>query len=143
MLLQCGGLRLIIRGYFLFIGLSYPSPTSSIFPSSTKKEEERNVLMNTYSHIEWHVEAGLTATLFEAPNLLQGNLTIPADHLAVCKTDGTPTVGNAAGNDKNWFNLQGAPTSAPRYDYGYVPAFLPAFALFVCFWVRYVRLMMV
>lgn len=32
-----------------------------------------------HSHIEWHVEAGLTAILIEAPDRLQGNLQIPAD----------------------------------------------------------------
>ncbi|KUJ21486.1 multicopper oxidase [Mollisia scopiformis] len=71
-----------------------------------------------HCHIEWHVEAGLQATLFEAPDHLQGALTIPADHLKVCKTDNTPTVGNAAGNSKNWLDLAGAPVVAPRYDYG-------------------------
>lgn len=73
-----------------------------------------------HCHIEWHVEAGLTATLLEAPNMLQGNLQIPADHLKVCQQANTPTVGNAAGNTKNYLNLTGAPTVAPEYDYGYV-----------------------
>jgi len=71
-----------------------------------------------HCHIEWHVEAGLTATLLEAPNMLQGHLEIPNDHLAVCKAAGTPTVGNAAGNDQNWLDLQGEPTAPPQYDYG-------------------------
>jgi hypothetical protein len=44
---------------------------------------------------------------------------VPADHLAVCKRDGTPTVGNAAGNSKNFLDLAGQPSVAPRYDYGY------------------------
>lgn len=70
------------------------------------------------SHIEWHVEAGLTATLLEAPDHLQGHLSIPPSHLSVCRQDGTPTVGNAAGNTQNWLNLAGAPVVAPRYDYG-------------------------
>jgi hypothetical protein len=35
-----------------------------------------------HCHIEWHVEAGLTATLIEAPMLLQQQ-SIPADHLKV------------------------------------------------------------
>jgi iron transport multicopper oxidase len=75
-------------------------------------------LMICSSHIEFHVEAGLTATLIEAPKQLQG-LSIPADHLAACKIDGTPTVGNAAGNSKNFLDLAGQPTAAPRYDIGY------------------------
>jgi iron transport multicopper oxidase len=77
-------------------------------------------LLTSPSHIDFHVEAGLTATLLEAPNLLQGNLTIPADHITACRIDKTPYVGNAAGNTANYLNLTGAPTVAPRYDYGYV-----------------------
>jgi len=71
-----------------------------------------------HCHIEWHVEAGLIATIIEAPNLLQGRLTIPADHIAACKSGGIPTVGNAAGNDADWLNLTGAPMVPPEYDYG-------------------------
>lgn len=66
------------------------------------------------------MEAGLTATLLEAPDHLQGQLTIPADHLTVCQHDNIPTVGNAAGNSVNWLNLTGQPTVAPEYDDGYV-----------------------
>jgi len=71
-----------------------------------------------HCHIDFHVESGLTATLFEAPDHLQGALTIPADHLYVCKLTGTPTVGNAAGNSHNFLNLTGQPTTAAQYDYG-------------------------
>jgi hypothetical protein len=46
-------------------------------------------LLIGHSHIEWHVEAGLTATLLEAPDHLQGSLTIPASHLKVSHQDGT------------------------------------------------------
>jgi len=66
------------------------------------------------------VEAGLTATLLEAPDHLQGQLTIPPDHLRVCQLDNIATVGNAAGNSVNWLNLTGQPTVAPEYDDGYV-----------------------
>ena len=70
------------------------------------------------SHIEWHVEAGLTATLLEAPDHLPGHLTVPNDHLAACRAAGTLTVGNAAGNDVHWLDLAGEATAPPRYDYG-------------------------
>lgn len=73
-----------------------------------------------HCHIEWHVEAGLTATLIEAPDHLQGSLTIPAGHLNVCKLDRQATIGNAAGNSRNWLDLSGAPLVAPEFDYGYV-----------------------
>ena len=66
------------------------------------------------------MEAGLTATLFEAPDHLQGHLTIPPSHLKACQQDGTPTKGNAAGNTQNFLDLNGQPTAAPEYDYGYV-----------------------
>lgn len=77
-----------------------------------------------HCHIEFHVEAGLTATLLEAPDHLQGVLEVPADHYAVCRLDGTPTVGNAAGNT-NFLNLTGQPTVAPRYDPGSLVTPLP------------------
>jgi iron transport multicopper oxidase len=55
-----------------------------------------------HCHIEWHVEAGLTITLIEEPLALQNSgLSIPDDHLAVCKTMGIPTQGNCAGNTRN------------------------------------------
>ena len=47
------------------------------------------------------------ATMIEAPLDLQKSLTIPKDHLAVCASQGLPTVGNAAGNTKELFDLKG------------------------------------
>ncbi|KAE9369327.1 multicopper oxidase [Stipitochalara longipes BDJ] len=73
-----------------------------------------------HCHIDFHVEAGLTATLFEAPNLLQGKLNIPSDHLKACQLDNTPTVGNAAGNKNNFLDLTGQPTKPPEVDSGSV-----------------------
>ena len=42
------------------------------------------------------VDAGLTATVIEAPDQLQ-TLAIPTDHSALCLAQGSPTVGNCAG----------------------------------------------
>src|SRR5262249_29617418 len=42
-----------------------------------------------HCHIEWHVEAGLTATILEATNEL-GDLKIPEDHKAACIAGGMP-----------------------------------------------------
>jgi iron transport multicopper oxidase len=70
-----------------------------------------------HCHIEWHVELGLTATIIEAPENLQG-VTIPADHLAVCNSQGIPTAGNAAGNTKNYTDLTGANITPPNPNYG-------------------------
>lgn len=58
-----------------------------------------------HCHIEWHVEAGLVATVIEAPEQLQ-NLYRPADHLRICDAYGAPSSGNAAG--KQGTDLQGA-----------------------------------
>ena len=66
-----------------------------------------------HCHIEFHVEAGLTATMIEAPLQLQQQQKIPAGHLATCKADGVPTAGNAAGNTVNHLDLTGANTAPP------------------------------
>jgi len=64
-----------------------------------------------HCHVEWHVEMGLTATLIEAPELLQ-NITIPQDHIDVCDAQGIPVSGNAAGNDL-WYDTEGFITINP------------------------------
>jgi iron transport multicopper oxidase len=72
-----------------------------------------------HCHIEWHVEAGLTATFIEAPDKLQAmNLTLPASHSAVCATQGISMTGNAAGNSNNWLDLTGANTQPPLNAWG-------------------------
>lgn len=59
-----------------------------------------------HCHIEWHVEMGLTATIIEAPEELRG-FEIPQDHIDVCKIQGSPYEGNAAGNTKDYTNTTG------------------------------------
>ncbi|KAJ3080935.1 hypothetical protein HDU99_007013 [Rhizoclosmatium hyalinum] len=49
-----------------------------------------------HCHIEWHFEAGLAVLLIEAPSLIGG--TIDKDMEKICKAQGIPTTGNAAGN---------------------------------------------
>lgn len=61
-----------------------------------------------HCHIEWHMDQGLIATFVEAPEKLQG-LVIPQDHLEACRAGGVPTVGNAAGNQNDVFDLTGEP----------------------------------
>ncbi|KAJ2989114.1 hypothetical protein NUW58_g3630 [Xylaria curta] len=63
-----------------------------------------------HCHIEWHVEAGLTATLVVAPDIMQRQISIPQDHIAACRRQHIPTTGNAAGNKRNFLDLRGAPT---------------------------------
>lgn len=75
-----------------------------------------------HCHIEWHVASGLTMTVIEAPLALQQKLPysdIPADHLAVCKAQGQPTAGNAAGNTKDYFDLTGENRSVPPLPAGF------------------------
>ncbi|KAG5940061.1 hypothetical protein E4U59_002717 [Claviceps monticola] len=60
-----------------------------------------------HCHIEWHVVSGLMATFIEAPTELQNKVSIPEDHLAVCRAGGVPTEGNAAGNTKDLLDLSG------------------------------------
>jgi iron transport multicopper oxidase len=77
-----------------------------------------------HCHIEWHVEAGLTATFIEAPTELQKmKLIIPDSHKNTCQKQGIKTTGNAAGNSKNWLDLKGANTEPALNSWGYVPIF--------------------
>jgi len=107
---------------------------SSKFPRVPMRRDTVQVMENNYlvlryrannpgvflfhCHIEFHVEAGLTATMIEAPLQLQQQQQIPADHLATCKADGMPTAGNAAGNTVNHLDLRGARTAPPPHPSG-------------------------
>lgn len=59
-----------------------------------------------HCHIEWHVEMGMTATIIEGPEELRG-LQIPQGHIDVCKIQGSPYEGNAAGNTVNYTDTTG------------------------------------
>ena len=61
-----------------------------------------------HCHIEWHMKAGLVATMIEAPMDLQRVLQVPEDQLRVCREAGLPTAGNAAGNTMDFLDLRGA-----------------------------------
>jgi iron transport multicopper oxidase len=72
-----------------------------------------------HCHIEWHVEASLTATFIEAPTQLQAqNLYIPVSHRDVCTNQSIARKGNAAGNTANYLNLAGANDVAPTSMWG-------------------------
>ena len=60
-----------------------------------------------HCHLDWHLVSGLVATMIEAPLELQKTLTIPEDHFEVCRAQGVPYKGNAAGNTVNYLNLDG------------------------------------
>jgi len=49
--------------------------------------------------------------MIEAPADLQDTLTVPQNHLDACRSQDIPTVGNAAGNTKDLYDLTGANVS--------------------------------
>lgn len=65
--------------------------------------------------------------MIEAPLQLQGNTTIPADHLSVCAAQGIATAGNAAGNTKDFLDLKGANVSPEPLPEGFTPRGIVAF----------------
>ncbi|KAL2003721.1 hypothetical protein VTN02DRAFT_2624 [Thermoascus thermophilus] len=69
-----------------------------------------------HCHIEWHMDAGLIATMIEAPLELQAQkrrlgrgpgiaAMIPESHIDACKAAGLPYEGNAGGNTVNFLDL--------------------------------------
>ncbi len=66
-----------------------------------------------HCHMEWHLEAGLAAMIIEDPLTLQQTQTIPDAWKTQCLNQGIPISGNAAGDTKNFLNLNGANTHAP------------------------------
>lgn len=71
-----------------------------------------------HCHIEWYVEAGLIATMIEAPDVLAATQTIPHNHFESCEDQGIPTKGNAAGNTKNYTDLTGLNTNFDTDNWG-------------------------
>jgi iron transport multicopper oxidase len=56
---------------------------------------------------------GLAATFVEAPLELQKSQSIPPQWSHLCRSQGIPTQGNAAGNTHNYTDLTGANTVCP------------------------------
>ena len=74
-----------------------------------------------HCHINWHLVSGLVATMIEAPLDLQANLKIPENHYDICRAQGTPFRGNAAGNTANVLNLDGQNKSVAPLPAGFTP----------------------
>ncbi|KAF9959127.1 hypothetical protein BGZ72_010256 [Mortierella alpina] len=51
-----------------------------------------------HCHVEWHLEAGMAATVIEAPEVLSSVLKVDRKYLEQCAALGIPFEGNAAGN---------------------------------------------
>jgi iron transport multicopper oxidase len=64
-----------------------------------------------HCHMEWHVDAGLVATLIEAPLKIQGHQTMDPVMAAMCEAQGVLIAGNAGGNTENLYNLTNAVTT--------------------------------
>lgn len=65
-----------------------------------------------HCHMEWHVDAGLTATIIEAPTQLQAQ-TFPPAMEQICNGQNIPTKGNAVGNVYDPYDLDGQITVCP------------------------------
>ena len=70
-----------------------------------------------HCHMEWHIDAGLTATLIEAPTRLQAQ-TFPPAMAQICKDQNTAVAGNAAGNADDPYDLDGQITVCPANQNG-------------------------
>ena len=66
-----------------------------------------------HCHMEWHVDAGLIATLIEAPLRIQEHQKIDPAMAAICQEQGFLVDGNAGGNTENVFDLSNAVTTCP------------------------------
>lgn len=62
-----------------------------------------------HCHMEWHIDAGLTATLIEAPMRLQAQ-TFPPAMAQICRDQHYAVAGNAAGNVDDPYDLDGQTT---------------------------------
>lgn len=71
-----------------------------------------------HCHIDWHLSQGLAAVFVEAPLQMQQSLQIAPDHLAACKAAGIQSAGNAAGNTKDYLDLNGQNAMAGAVPYG-------------------------
>lgn len=75
-----------------------------------------------HCHLDFHLEQGLAIVLVEAPNVLRNHVTydsLPEDYINICKVAGVPTIGNAAGNSKDWLDLSGENQQADALPNGF------------------------
>ncbi|KAF2165202.1 multicopper oxidase [Zasmidium cellare ATCC 36951] len=89
-----------------------------------------------HCHLEWHLASGLVATMVEAPLEMQKKLTLPQNHLDVCKAADMPIAGNAAANTVDILDLDGqnmsiAPLPSGFTAKGYVALVFSCVAAFL------------
>lgn len=94
-----------------------------------------------HCHLDFHLEQGLAITLIEAPDLI--DVTLPEDQINNCIAAGMPVKANAAGNSKDFLNLDGE-TLQPKplplgFTWeGYVALFVCTLTAFYGLWTIYV-----
>lgn len=71
-----------------------------------------------HCHMEWHVIAGLSATLISSPEIVRATQRMDPNMAKICAARGIPTVGNAAGNTQDYYNLNGQPLQPPANQHG-------------------------
>jgi iron transport multicopper oxidase len=72
-----------------------------------------------HCHMEWHIDAGLTATIIEAPTQLQAQ-TFPPAMAQICIDQKYGIAGNAVGNVDDPYDLDGQITVVPPNPNGAV-----------------------
>ena len=65
------------------------------------------------------MDAGLIATMIEAPLEIQKTINVPADHFKVCADQNLPYSGNAAGNTEDLYDLSGENVSPQPIPAGF------------------------
>ena len=66
-----------------------------------------------HCHMDWHVEAGLTVVMVEAPERISEQKQFMPQIASLCQANGIATEGNAMGNTNNWLDLTGELTEPP------------------------------
>lgn len=60
-----------------------------------------------HCHTDWHAATGLGVVFIESPELIRKSMKLSDESLKICSKSGIKTRGNAAGNDKDFLNLEG------------------------------------
>lgn len=80
-----------------------------------------------HCHVDWHLVQGLAAVFIEDPITLQERERLGLDYRKICKAAGIKNEGNAAGNSKDWFNLEGLPRQPAPLPRGFTAKGYTAF----------------
>ncbi|SCV02253.1 LAMI_0G17282g1_1 [Lachancea mirantina] len=62
-----------------------------------------------HCHVDWHLEQGLAAVFVEAPKQLRAMEQLSDNYKQVCRNSNMALKGNAAGDFRDWLNLENLP----------------------------------